>query len=116
MVSNSQIAKDKKWDVLYAADSTIISATTGGHVCDIGTDMLVYGEEMHALYPNPVRDVLHISAAAKIERIEIYDLLGNKLLEVGNTASVKIGYLPSGVYCVRVSTSQGETTHRIVKE
>jgi hypothetical protein len=58
------------------------------------------------LYPNPADNELVISAASEITKVEIFDLVGNRLLEsYCNTkqASIDVSALVSGIYLARVN-------------
>lgn len=67
------------------------------------------------LYPNPVRDVLHLNAA--VSSIEIVDLSGKLMGLVYGTDEVDFSSYANGVYVVRVEKENGLfETHKIVKE
>ena len=51
------------------------------------------------LYPNPVADVLYLSAKART--IRIYDMYGTEVAHAADTDRVVVSHLPAGVYTVR---------------
>ena len=51
------------------------------------------------LYPNPVADVLYLSAKART--IRIYDMYGTEVAHATDTDKVEVSHLPAGVYTVR---------------
>jgi len=70
------------------------------------------------LYPNPVRDILHINAEAEISSICIYDTRGAILLtqEVNSQETeIDIGTLTPGIYIVRIFTGEGSFPRMVVK-
>lgn len=69
------------------------------------------------LYPNPVISSLTVSTGAVVNKIEIYSLTGIlvKLVE-GNVKSIDMSSLNKGSYLVRVTTGQGITTGKMMKE
>jgi len=69
------------------------------------------------IYPNPVQDRLYIQSPARVNRVEVYSLLGNlvKIVE-NNVQQVPVGNLTSGVYMIRIITDEGIVTQRFVKE
>ena len=70
-----------------------------------------------SIYPNPVARVLHISADANIDLIEIVNLLGAKVLTIQNTSNrINVSQLDAGVYILNFYLS-GEllTTHKMLK-
>ncbi len=73
------------------------------------------------LYPNPVNDKLYIEDLTLTQTltIEIYDIYGRRqeLSAVSCQSSViEVSNLKSGVYFVKIVTSEGETVKRFVKK
>ncbi|MCL2510581.1 MAG: T9SS type A sorting domain-containing protein [Bacteroidales bacterium] len=73
-----------------------------------------------SLYPNPTTGELKIeNGELKIENIEIYDILGKKVMEykVENEVSYKIDMtvLPAGIYFVRIQTETGVEMRKVIK-
>ena len=52
-----------------------------------------------AIYPNPVAEVLYLSATART--IRIYDMYGTEVAHATDTNKVEVSHLPAGVYTVR---------------
>ena len=77
-------------------------------------------EEMNAsfnIYPNPVNDRLYIETESEIEEVVVYDVYGRQQLAVsGQQSAVSVANLNSGVYFVKVVTSEGETVKRFIKK
>jgi hypothetical protein len=72
-----------------------------------------------AIYPNPVKNVLNIKNAFAVEHVEIYDVVGNLVLNVKNNnalKSINVNSLTSGVYLVRSYTSGGVGTSSFIKQ
>ena len=63
-----------------------------------------------AIYPNPVAEVLYLSATART--IRIYDMYGTEVAHATDTDKVEVSHLPAGVYTVR---ADGKTA-RVVKK
>ena len=71
------------------------------------------------MYPNPVSDKLYIETEVEIEEVVVYDVFGrHQLTETpsrqGNLV-VDVANLNSGVYFVKIVTSEGEIVKRFVK-
>lgn len=71
-----------------------------------------------ALYPNPVTNLLHISSSdQKIENVTIYSLSGALVKTISNASeSIDVSNLNTGSYLVKVTTSQGSFTQKIIKK
>ena len=68
------------------------------------------------LYPNPVRNTLIIKLAEALEKIEVYSILGRKVLE-NNTSTINVSNLSSGLYLLKVYTQDGKVgVKRFIKE
>lgn len=71
------------------------------------------------LYPNPVKDVLHINSLNfYLSKIEIYDNLGRIVInELNSTNEINLSNLTSGVYLVNLINKNGEIVKKtIIKE
>jgi hypothetical protein len=69
------------------------------------------------LYPNPVKDSFTIEGEIAIEKLTIYNLLGQKIKDFSsNGTSYEVNDLSSGTYIIEVITDKGKATTRIVKE
>ena len=74
-----------------------------------------------SLYPNPTRESVTIIAPnITIEWIEIYDLVGRKVSNVysfdSSANTVDLSALSSATYLLKIKTSNGLTTKRVIKE
>ena len=70
------------------------------------------------IYPNPVDNILNISAGHPVGRLEIFDIQGRELVSEdvpGTSFELNVSNFPKGAYIVRIS-SQGKTyTKGIIK-
>lgn len=69
-------------------------------------------------YPNPVNDVLHVSHVKNIDVVEVYNLLGQKVINktVNNTQDViSMQGLTSGTYLVKVISNHEVQTMKVIK-
>ncbi len=70
------------------------------------------------IYPNPVNDKLYIETQTQTLTVEIYDIYGRQQSMVNGQQStvIDVTNLNSGVYFVKVVSSEGEAVKRIVKK
>ena len=73
-----------------------------------------------SIFPNPARNHINIySPTAKIESIELYDLLGKRMeseLEVPATSTmVELKTIETGMYFLRVNTDSGTIVKKILR-
>jgi hypothetical protein len=69
--------------------------------------------------PNPVKNVLHISAKDNITSIQLFDIQGRLLqtkLENNNNSSLNLSGKTNGIYFVKVVTDKGMKVEKIIKE
>ncbi|MEO5777971.1 MAG: T9SS type A sorting domain-containing protein [Flavobacterium sp.] len=70
-------------------------------------------------YPNPVKDVLNLSYNQEISSVEVFNLLGQKVITNkinANVAHVDMSNLAKGAYMVRVTSNDQVKTIKVVKE
>ena len=68
------------------------------------------------IYPNPTTEWLFISSTSSIKNIELYDILGKKVLNVANNHQIDLSSLYSGVYFIKITSDKGEITKKIIKK
>ncbi|MBS4055791.1 MAG: T9SS type A sorting domain-containing protein [Bacteroidales bacterium] len=70
------------------------------------------------IYPNPARDALHISHQEGIREVEVFTMLGNKVMKQSidklNEIVLNVSGLSSGVYHLRIHTSDGIIVSKVV--
>ncbi|WP_417369016.1 T9SS type A sorting domain-containing protein [Flavobacterium beibuense] len=70
-------------------------------------------------YPNPVSNILTLSNANTISNVEVYNLLGQKVVanNFSNTEiQIDLSNLETGIYMVKVSSQETQKTIRIQKQ
>ena len=69
-------------------------------ISKISTDIAeATAEQALTLYPNPVADVLYLSATART--IRIYNVYGTEVAHATDTDKVEVSHLPAGIYTVK---------------
>ncbi|KAF0202545.1 MAG: hypothetical protein FD170_1719 [Bacteroidetes bacterium] len=72
------------------------------------------------IYPNPANNMLYINDITGIDRADIISVVGNVVMRINNfstsrgEAGIDISSLPSGMYFIRLSGSEKETTTRFI--
>ena len=97
LATNAQNAIDKNWKVLYDDGGAYIH-TTGNYDCSTAVAD-ASAEPALTLYPNPVADVLYLSATART--IRVYNIYGTEVAHAADTDRVDVAHLPAGVYTVK---------------
>lgn len=68
-----------------------------------------------SFYPNPTNSILNISIKEDIQNVEIYNLLGSKVME-HKSKSINVSTLENGIYLLKVITKEGVfTAKRFIK-
>ena len=71
------------------------------------------------MYPNPVKNTLTVEANSEIQRISVYNILGQEVLKASpksNTATLQTNELQKGVYMVTTEIDGKLSTSKIIKE
>ena len=86
-----------------------------GVIHDLAHNEVVENEmEVISVYPNPVKDQLHVKAE-NLQSVEVYNIVGQQVLVTGNDV-VDMTALTEGIYFVRVKAGDGMITRRVVKQ
>ncbi len=90
-----------------------VSVLEGNDVANV----LVGDSEKLNVYPNPVRDVLHIQSEQPIKQIIVLDVQGKVVLQLqGDNRKVNMQALPQGSYLLRVRTERGTSSIKVMKQ
>ncbi len=75
-------------------------------------------QERLAIYPNPVRDVLQIDTTARIEKMEVYNSLGQLVFENagGSLTQINTSAWAVGTYIAKIQIADKTITRKIVKK
>ena len=110
LATNAQNAIAKNWKVQYYYDDTDIPTTTGKHKCSATDIAEATAEQALTLYPNPVADVLYLSATART--IRIYNVYGIEVAHAADTDRIDVAHLPAGIYTVRADGTVAKMVKR----
>ena len=108
LATNAQNAIDKNWNVLYDEGGAYIH-TTGSYDCSTAVAE-ASAEPSLTLYPNPVADVLYLSATART--IRVYNVYGTEVAHATDTDRVEVSHLPAGVYTVKADGTVAKMVKR----
>ncbi|MCF6132079.1 T9SS type A sorting domain-containing protein [Flavobacterium wongokense] len=70
-------------------------------------------------YPNPVKNILNLSYNQEISNVEIFNLLGQKVMTNAvnaNTAQIDMSNLSNGAYMVKVTSNNQVKTIKVIKQ
>ncbi|WP_242116869.1 T9SS type A sorting domain-containing protein [Aestuariivivens sediminicola] len=70
-------------------------------------------------FPNPVKNVLNVSASKTIDKIEVYNLLGQQVLShmlKDDSAQIGVSSLSNGVYLVKAFIEDAVGTYKFIKQ
>ncbi|MFD2823797.1 T9SS type A sorting domain-containing protein [Lacinutrix iliipiscaria] len=68
-----------------------------------------------SVYPNPTSHYINIDTALEISSVEIFDILGKKVLTTKNTR-IDVSHFQKGLYLMNIFTKKGKLTKKIVIE
>ncbi len=97
-----------------AAPESYVMNVVGDDVLSVQSNLM----SQISVYPNPTSSVLNLKVPASVEvnRVSVFDLLG-KLTRVSyNNGVINISNLSQGVYLLKVETSAGTLTQKVVKQ
>jgi len=112
---SSVVGLPAKWTVVYTGG-------LGGKVQlvydpTLGTDK--FSTFKFSAYPNPTSDQLNLSAAKTISKVELFSLLGQRVLSTtinANQKQLSISNLQNGLYLMEVTIDNAKQAFKIVKQ
>ncbi|HEX9980971.1 MAG TPA: choice-of-anchor J domain-containing protein [Flavobacterium sp.] len=72
-----------------------------------------------SFYPNPVKNILNVNYSGKIDKVEVYNLMGQKVFsqEINAEAGqLNVSELPTGQYIVKLQSANAVKSIKIIKE
>lgn len=78
-----------------------------------------FDNQKYVVYPNPIKDVLNISYFKNIDRIAIYNLLGQEVLTKNTNTTqsqVDMSHLSAGSYILKVTSDNQTKTIKVLKQ
>lgn len=68
------------------------------------------------VYPNPAKNMLHVEGVG-LSQVEVFNIMGQSVLTTNeNFETIGIDHLQNGIYFVRIKTTEGEKTVKLVIE
>lgn len=108
-----QIAIECETDYGFSTTVDALTVTT----TTLGVDE--FSKAQVKFFPNPIKDVLNFSSQEMVSTVQVFNLLGQKLLEKDLNVmegQVDISSLPTGNYIFQVTTEKGTKIIKIIKE
>lgn len=68
------------------------------------------------IYPNPVADMLNIKTDAQVQNVQLLDLYGRPVKDLGSAKQINVSAVPAGMYILKIKLNGGEITKKIVKQ
>ena len=99
--------------VIAVYDDNCESACAPLSVEVIPDAVLEYSKET-MVYPNPAKNILHIGGTG-LTQVEVFNFMGQSVLSINqNFDAVDIDHLKNGIYFIRIKTTEGEKTVKLV--
>lgn len=107
-----EILKASNWDFTNSNTEVPTMPISGGFT--LTTNNAEFKLHELKLLPNPVKDILEVKTTAEIKDISVLNLLGKTVLK-SNLKQIDFSGLSNGVYVLKLNTSKGLFTRRIIK-
>lgn len=108
------------WQNWYVDNGSLIETSGSQPNCLSVSIENIESSNTIKIYPNPAYDSVNIKAKSEILEFSLYDLKGNLMKFKSDinefTLSINIVSLPIGIYFLKIQTSKGLYSHKLVKE
>jgi aryl-phospho-beta-D-glucosidase BglC (GH1 family) len=115
----SDLAARMSFDLGTTIANINISSIKVEEIIDDSTPLATEKESSVHIFPNPIEDILTISALKAIQSLELIDQKGNKIFKKTiineGLLSVSLQTIPSGSYILVLYEKNGITTKKVVK-
>jgi uncharacterized repeat protein (TIGR01451 family) len=110
---------EKHADIFFDYNWPIVTNTATTTVSQLGTNQ--FADNNMSIYPNPVQNAFMLKGKnfKNIQQLEIYNVVGQKVLAVANPAAdaqFDISALNSGTYIVKITSDGAKSTLKLVKQ
>jgi hypothetical protein len=68
-----------------------------------------------SVFPHPIVKKAKINCEVELRKVEVYNLLGNKVIERDGQGELDFTDLPSGYYLIKAYSDKGEVVKRVQK-
>ena len=84
-----------------------------GNNCALG--QVDYNEFTDFTFTNPARDFIQITSKYKIDKVEMYSIIGNKVLDTQvNTNTIDVSNVAEGIYVLTIYSGNQKSNKKIV--
>ena len=102
------------FDLTPYGESDIFIHKMRSEPLDIEDELLA---QATTFYPNPVSNILTIDSEIPLTKVEIYSILGKKVMEINSDfKSIPTNNLSNGIYFFRIHSENGLTTKKLIKK
>ena len=78
-----------------------------------GVEGVIAEADAVRIYPIPANEVFNVDAPTAINKLELFNIRGEKVAEAINANKLNVSELPQGVYIMQVETEEGMTSHKV---
>lgn len=82
----------------------------------LGLDDIELESYTMSVYPNPAIDMLNVNTNLDVIQLTLYDILGKQVLTVKDTKSITVNHLTAGNYLLKIKTTKGYITKKVIIE
>lgn len=68
-----------------------------------------------SVYPHPIVKRAKVTCDIELKKVEVYNLLGNKVMERDGQGDLDFTDLPSGYYLIKAYSDKGDVVKRVQK-
>ena len=86
---------------------------------DVALSNASFNANSFSFYPNPVKDVLTLSYDTEIQKVSVFNLLGQEVITKSinaNLGQIDMSALSEGTYLVKVTADNATKTIKVIKQ
>lgn len=102
--------------VMFANEFSGLTGMTSFDFSTLGFGETELIDSAILFYPNPASEVINIQTNLELTKVELFDVLGKRIFETGTTKRINIEPFKAGIYFLKVHTTKGTVTKKMVIE
>jgi uncharacterized repeat protein (TIGR01451 family) len=104
-------------NIYFDYNPAIVTNTATTTITTLDTSDFAF-ESLLSFAPNPVKDTMEISNKRnlKISSASIYNMLGQLMMIVTDPTTITVSDLKTGTYLIKITTNQGSSSAKFIKE
>ncbi len=107
---------NKRYHFILTAEGMTSNFVSSDFYYTLTSNTDIKSESLVSAYPNPCTDYLYLNAKEPIQRVEVLDAFGRRILIGNETDKINTSTFPSGMYVLKLTIDNKQVIRKIIKQ